>query len=134
MGRGYKQLSLEDRCEIARLQAEGRSIQQIDQPARHLEDIFDGAFIRGLVRLRRLGKAAQLADELLRRRADFLVGRRRVEVEQRADIAAHRTLPRIMRVRTRASPRRASPYCRARRGTGWSAPPLPPSAKWRNRL
>src|SRR3970040_2909981 len=29
MGRGYKQLSLEDRCEIARLQAEGRSIQQI---------------------------------------------------------------------------------------------------------
>src|SRR6188474_198414 len=29
MGRRYKQLSLEDRCEIARLQAEGRSIRQI---------------------------------------------------------------------------------------------------------
>jgi IS30 family transposase len=29
MGRQYKQLSLEDRCEIARLQAEGRSIGQI---------------------------------------------------------------------------------------------------------
>lgn len=29
MGRGYKQLSLEDRCEIARLQAAGRSIRQI---------------------------------------------------------------------------------------------------------
>jgi transposase, IS30 family len=29
MGHGYKQLSLEDRCEIARLQAAGRSIRQI---------------------------------------------------------------------------------------------------------
>ena len=29
MGRHYEQLSLEDRCEIARLQAEGRSIRQI---------------------------------------------------------------------------------------------------------
>src|SRR5260370_26400180 len=29
MGRKYRQLSLEDRCEIARLQAEGRSIRQI---------------------------------------------------------------------------------------------------------
>src|SRR5678815_2125001 len=29
MGRKYKQLSLEERCEIARLQAEGRSIGQI---------------------------------------------------------------------------------------------------------
>src|SRR5258705_9096447 len=29
MGRSYEQLSLEDRCTIARLQAEGRSIRQI---------------------------------------------------------------------------------------------------------
>jgi IS30 family transposase len=29
MGRRYKQLSLEERCEIARLQGEGRSIRQI---------------------------------------------------------------------------------------------------------
>ena len=29
MGRTYEQLSLEERCEIARLQAEGRSIRQI---------------------------------------------------------------------------------------------------------
>jgi hypothetical protein len=29
MGRKYEQLSLEDRCEIARLQAEGQSIRQI---------------------------------------------------------------------------------------------------------
>jgi transposase, IS30 family len=29
MGRKYKQLSLEDRCEVARLQAEGRSIRQM---------------------------------------------------------------------------------------------------------
>jgi IS30 family transposase len=29
MGRGYRQLSLEERCQIARLQAEGRSIRQI---------------------------------------------------------------------------------------------------------
>ena len=37
MGRRYRQLSLEERCEIARLQAEGRSIRQIaadlDRPA-----------------------------------------------------------------------------------------------------
>jgi IS30 family transposase len=37
MGRRYKQLSLEERCKIARLQAEGRSIRQIaadlDRPA-----------------------------------------------------------------------------------------------------
>ena len=29
MGQGYEQLSLEDRCEIARLQADGRSVRQI---------------------------------------------------------------------------------------------------------
>ena len=29
MGRRYRQLSLEERCEIARLQADGRSIRQI---------------------------------------------------------------------------------------------------------
>src|SRR3990172_12461880 len=29
MPKGYAQLSLEDRCEIARLQAEGRSVRQI---------------------------------------------------------------------------------------------------------
>jgi len=29
MGTSYRQLSLEERCEIARLQADGRSIQQI---------------------------------------------------------------------------------------------------------
>src|ERR1700754_4778771 len=29
MGRRYKQLSLDDRCEIARLQADGRSVRQI---------------------------------------------------------------------------------------------------------
>jgi IS30 family transposase len=29
MGRGYAQLTLEDRCEISRLQADGRSIRQI---------------------------------------------------------------------------------------------------------
>src|SRR4029077_17992343 len=29
MGRKYRQLSLDDRCEIARLQADGRSVRQI---------------------------------------------------------------------------------------------------------
>lgn len=29
MGRKYKQLSLEERCEIAHLQAEGRSVRQM---------------------------------------------------------------------------------------------------------
>jgi hypothetical protein len=38
---------------------------------------------------RGLGETAQLAHELQRRGADFVLGRRRLEIEQRADIAAH---------------------------------------------
>ena len=37
-------------------------------------------------------EAAQLADELQRRGADFILRRGRLEVEQRADVAAHRSL------------------------------------------
>ncbi len=51
--------------------------------------LVDGAVERRLVGLRRRGEAAQLADELDRRGADLLVGRRRVEVEEGADVSAH---------------------------------------------
>ena len=48
---------------------------------------------RGLVRARGMGEAGELADELGRRGAHFLVGRRRLEVEQGLDVAAHGISP-----------------------------------------
>ena len=42
------------------------------------------------VRLRRFGETAQLADELERRRANFVVGRRRTEVMKCFDSSAHK--------------------------------------------
>ena len=41
------------------------------------------------VRLRRFGKTAQLADELERRRTNFVVGRRRTEIMKCFDGSAH---------------------------------------------
>src|SRR5579863_124292 len=43
----------------------------------------------GLVGLRRLVEAADLAHELQRSGVDFLVGDRRIEVEENFDVAAH---------------------------------------------
>src|SRR5689334_17123952 len=37
-----------------------------------------------------MGEAGELAHELQRRGANFFLGRRRLEIKQRADIAAHR--------------------------------------------
>src|SRR5579872_1909334 len=45
-----------------------------------------------LVGAGRLGKAAELAHELQRRGADLFFGRRRLEIEQRSDTAAHDAL------------------------------------------
>src|SRR5581483_3607749 len=49
----------------------------------------DRAVERFLVRVRGRGEAAQLAHELQGGCSDLLVCRRRVEVEQRFDVAAH---------------------------------------------
>ena len=42
-----------------------------------------------LVRFRRFSETAQFADELERRRTNFVVGRRRTEVMKRFDSSAH---------------------------------------------
>ena len=55
-------------------------------------DLVDGALECRLVRLRRLVEAAQLAHELQRGGADLVLGRGRLEIEQRADVAAHRVV------------------------------------------
>ena len=53
-------------------------------------DLLDGAVERLGVGLRRLRVAADLADVLKRGRLDLLVGGGRLEVVERADVAAHR--------------------------------------------
>src|SRR5262249_4570219 len=76
-----------------------RSHQRVDEPTRVGCDLLHGPIERGLVRLRRLREAADLADKLQRGIADFLVGHRRSEVEQRTNVAAHeiRLTSRVMR-------------------------------------
>src|SRR5918911_4752598 len=51
-----------------------------------VRDLFDGAVERRLVGLRRLREAADLADVLKRGRADLVLGRRRLEVEERLNV------------------------------------------------
>src|SRR5262245_31690571 len=70
-----------------------RSLKRRDQPACRLRDLVDGTIKGGRVGLRGLGEAAQLAHELQRRGADLVLGRGRLEVEQRANVAAHGRTP-----------------------------------------
>src|SRR5689334_967686 len=61
----------------------------VDEVARDVGDLGDGPVEDLLVGLRRLGRAADLADELERGRSHLVVGGRRLEVVERADVAAH---------------------------------------------
>src|SRR6185503_7446411 len=70
-------------------------------------DLVHGLVERGLVRLRRLRESRQLPDELNRRRADFLFRRRRVEVEQGANVSAHTLLGYLA---DKAGSREPAPY------------------------
>src|SRR5215510_13578690 len=66
-----------------------RRVQRVEQRAGRLRNLGHGSF-KGLgVRLRRLVEAGELANELKRRSVNFLLGRRRLEVEQRLDVTAH---------------------------------------------
>src|SRR6202011_3596819 len=64
-------------------------LERSKQAARDVGDLVDRLIKRRLVDLRRMREAAELTHELQRGGADFLLGRRRLEIEQRADVAAH---------------------------------------------
>src|SRR5579871_997260 len=67
-----------------------RGVERGDEAVGGLRDLFDRA-VEGLaIPLGGLRVSADLADELKRGGADFLVARGRLEVEERADVAAHR--------------------------------------------
>src|SRR6185436_5515597 len=70
-----------------------RRDQLVDQLTRRFGHGVDGAVEGLLVGLRRAVEAAELAHELQRRGANLLVGRRRLEVVEVADVAAHETPP-----------------------------------------
>src|SRR5260370_40298154 len=61
-------------------------VQRGEQPPRCSGDFLDRTIERRLVGLRRLVEAGQLAHELQRGGLDFILGRRRLEIEQRLDV------------------------------------------------
>ena len=70
------------------------------------------------VRLRRLREAADLADVLERRGADLVLSRRRLEVVERSDVAAHASRLAPGRPRSPRRRRTARAPCRRRCRTG----------------
>src|SRR6202023_1077657 len=66
-----------------------RRFQRLQEAARRVRDLVDGASERRFVGTGRVRKSAQLANELQRRGADFLVRGRRLEIEECAYIPAH---------------------------------------------
>src|SRR5262249_25581821 len=71
--------------------------ERVDQAPGHDRDLVNGLVEDGLIGLRRFREAAELADELQRRCPDLLVGRGRIEVEERLDVSAHGEAPAIAR-------------------------------------
>jgi hypothetical protein len=68
-------------------------MQRGEQPPRRLRDFRHRAIECRGVGLRRPGEAGEFAYELQRRCLDFVLGRRRFEIEQRLDVAAHLSSP-----------------------------------------
>src|SRR5262245_34060016 len=64
-------------------------MQAADQPVGRLCHVIHRAVESRVVGLGGLREPAQLTHELERRGADFVFGRGRLEVEQRADVTAH---------------------------------------------
>src|SRR5580704_3618670 len=69
-----------------------RRFQRLQEAARRVCDLVDGAGERRFVGTGGVRKSAQLANELQRRRADFLIRGRRFEIEECAYIPAHESL------------------------------------------
>jgi hypothetical protein len=64
-------------------------VQRGQQAARRVRDFHHRAIEGFGIGSRRPAEAGEFSDELQRRGADFIVGRRRFEIEQRLDVAAH---------------------------------------------
>src|SRR5665213_1325067 len=71
----------------------GLGVQRRQQPARRGRHFRDSAVEGVRVGLRRLVEARKLAHELQRGGLDLVLGRRRLEIEQRLDVAAHLRSP-----------------------------------------
>src|SRR5205823_1185812 len=68
----------------------GGSFERMQQAQRDAGDFIDGGLEGFLVGLGGLVEAGDLSYELQRGRADFVFGYRRIEIEKRFDISAHR--------------------------------------------
>src|SRR3954454_24815315 len=68
-------------------------LKRVEQAVGGSRNLLDRTIEGGLVALRGMGKAAELTHELQRRGAHLVLRRRRLEVEQRPDVAAHRLPP-----------------------------------------
>src|SRR6266705_1730245 len=70
--------------------AGGRAgVQRSQEPPRGVRHFIDRAVEGGLIGLRRPAETGQLSHELQRGSADLVLGRGRLEIEQRLDVAAH---------------------------------------------
>src|SRR5690606_24743446 len=67
----------------------GGGLERVEKTARGRLHLIDRTVKRHLVRLGRMCEAAELADELQGRRTNLILCRRGLEIEQRADVAAH---------------------------------------------
>src|SRR4029079_1141894 len=63
-----------------------------DKPARRFRHFLDGPVEGSFIGFRRTIEARELAHELHRRGADLVLARRRLEIEQSADVPAHQRL------------------------------------------
>src|SRR5438105_2094273 len=68
-------------------------MQRGQQATGGFRNFLDGTLERRFVGLRGLVEAGKLAHELQRRGMDFILTRRRIEINQRLDVAAHRLSP-----------------------------------------
>src|ERR1700680_2099843 len=71
----------------------GGRLQRRQQPPRGAGDLLDGAIEGCRIGLRRPVEPGELAHELQGGGADIILARRRIEVEQRSDVAAHDRSP-----------------------------------------
>src|SRR5689334_5663016 len=67
-------------------------LERENELARHFRHVFDRPVESGLIGFRGAIEARELAHELQRRGADLVLTRRRLEIEQSADVPAHQRL------------------------------------------